>query len=104
MYDGKVIMKKLTSIIVVSVIILLPFSLFSADVETVILIKSMNDEKFIVKRGNGELWLLEAKTYCMWTWLKEGMPILAVFGYVTTTLVNPDNGDTCECWTEKQLR
>lgn len=89
-------------------IILLAISVLStstcqADVESVVLVKSINDENFIIQRHNGETWLLEAKTYCFWTWLKEGTVILANFGYATTILINPDDGQTCECYTEEQL-
>lgn len=89
--------------VIIPVIALFPLWVCSADVEKVILVKSINDEKFIIQRPNGELWLLEARTFCFWTWLKEGMVISANFGYLTTTLINPDDGETCNCRTEKQL-
>lgn len=97
-------MKVLIKVLVI-ILLLFPYKIpcVLGAVETVTLVKSINDETFIIERESGELWLLEAKTFCFWTWLKEGSQILAIFNYLTTKLINPDNGEICDCWTEEQL-
>ncbi len=72
-------------------------------IEQAWLIKDINDgEYIIIQRMNGEKWLLEAKTWCNWCWLKEGQMVYLKFGYVESLLIN-DDGETAEFWTEKEI-
>ena len=67
------------------------------------LIKDINNgEGALIQRSNGENWLLEAKTYCLWCFLKEETQVYLKFGYVDSILIS-DNGDYAEFWTEEML-
>lgn len=72
------------------------------ELEQVKLVSAVNDDTFIIRRPNGQLWLLKAKTYCFGLSLREGRAILADFGYVSTTLFIPGKRP-CRTWTEKEL-
>jgi len=72
------------------------------DLEEATIIKDFDGDKVIIERSNGERWLLEAKTWCSWSWRYEGKKVLLKFGYVTSKLIN-DEGDTCEFWTEDEI-
>lgn len=75
----------------------------SDDLEKVWLIKDINSgDNVIIKRRNGEQWLLEAKTWCSWCWRYEDRQVYLKFGYVTSKLIN-DDGDVTEFWTEEEL-
>lgn len=75
----------------------------SSDWETVTITADVdNGDAVIVRRRNGEEWLLEAKTWCSWSWRYEGRNVLLKFGYVSSTLVN-DDGDSCDFWTKDQV-
>ena len=71
--------------------------------ESAVVIKDYNGERVIIQRENGEVWLLESKTYCPWTWKYEGASISLIFGFTSSKLINSE-GDICEFWTEKQLK
>lgn len=67
-----------------------------------ILIKDFDGDKVIILRSNGEVWLLEAITWCRWSWRYEGEIVWIKFGYTTTKIMNED-GDICEFWTEEEI-
>jgi hypothetical protein len=70
--------------------------------EEATLVKDFDGDKVIIERVNGEKWILEAKTWCSWSWRYEGSKVLLKFGYVTSILIN-DDGDTCEFWTGEEI-
>ena len=74
----------------------------SGNIEQAIIIKDFDGDKVIVERANGEKWILEAKTWCSWSWRYESRKVLLKFGYVSSKLIN-DDGDVCEFWTEEEL-
>ncbi len=71
-------------------------------IEEATILKDFDGDKVLVQRANGEKWILEAKTWCRWSWRYEGKKVLLKFGYVTSILIN-DDGDTCEFWTEEEV-
>ncbi len=74
----------------------------SGQTEPVMLEKSYDEMKFVIRRLNGERWLLRAKTFCAILASYKGSIMEVEFGYVATTITVP-NGETCETWTEKKL-
>lgn len=70
--------------------------------EEATIIKDFDGDKVIIERTNGEKWILEAKTWCSWSWRYEGKKVLLKFGYVTSMLIN-DEGDSCEFWTGDEI-
>lgn len=72
------------------------------DLEEAIIIKDFDGDKVIIERANGEKWILEAKTWCSWSWRYEGRKVLLKFGYVSSKLIN-DEGNVCEFWTEEEI-
>jgi len=72
------------------------------DLEEAIIIKDFDGDKVIIERAYGEKWILEAKTWCSWSWRYEGRKVLLKFGYVSSKLIN-DEGDVCEFWTEQGI-
>ncbi|MGB9592405.1 MAG: 4-fold beta flower protein [Candidatus Kryptoniota bacterium] len=79
------------------------FLLFG-EAEPAMLLKDINngDKIIILRLNNEEAWLLEAKTWCRWSWKYEGEKIWIIFGHSKTTVINED-GDVCEFWTEKEI-
>jgi len=79
------------------------FLLFG-EAEPAILVKDINngDKIIILRLNNKDAWLLEAKTWCRWSWKYEDKKIWIKFGYIKTTVINED-GDVCEFWTEKEI-
>jgi hypothetical protein len=75
----------------------------SSEWETVTITADVdNGDAVIVRRRNGDEWLLEAKTWCSWSWRYEGRNVLLKFGYVSSILVN-DDGDSCDFWTKDEV-
>ena len=70
--------------------------------EEAIIIKDFDGDNVIIERANGEKWILEAKTWCSWSWRYEERKVLLKFGYVSSKLIN-DDGDVCEFWTEEEI-
>lgn len=70
--------------------------------EEAFVVKDFNGRKVLVQRASGEKWILEAKTWCIWSWRYEGRKVLLKFGYVSSKLINED-GDVCEFWTRESL-
>jgi len=74
----------------------------TGDLEEAIIVKDFDGDKVIIERANGEKWILEAKTWCSWSWRYEGRKVLLKFGYVSSELIN-DDGDVCKFWTEEEI-
>lgn len=56
-----------------------------------------------VVRQNDEVWIIEAKTYCIWTRNYVGRQVWLLWGPVEC-LVKNDNGEVCEFWTKERVR
>ena len=70
--------------------------------EPAILVKDFDGDKIIILRLNDEAWVLEAKTWCSWSWKYEGKIVWIKFSYTTTEVMN-DDGDISEFWTEREI-
>ena len=76
---------------------------FGGDVEEAVVLKASYLEDYvIVRRENGEVWLLESKSSCSWVENYEGKKVLLDFGYTSSTIYNLDL-DECSFYTEKEL-
>lgn len=72
------------------------------DLEEAVVVKDFDGDTVIIRRANGEYWVLRAKSWCRWLWKYEGKRVLLKFGYTTSKLIS-NEGDVCEFWTEEQL-
>lgn len=70
--------------------------------EAVVLKTSYLYDYVIVRRENGEVWLLESKSSCFWIENYERKKVLLDFGYTNSTIYNLDL-DECSFYTEKEL-
>ena len=70
--------------------------------EAVVLEDYAGGDRVMIERSNGEIWLLEARTRCSWTWMYEGKIVLLKFGRTSSRVVNGE-GEVCDFLTEKQI-
>jgi hypothetical protein len=56
-----------------------------------------------VGRSDGTVWVLQAKTTCLWCWRQVEEPVLLKFGFVSSVLISSD-AEVSQFWTEGQLR
>lgn len=76
-----------------------------ADWEEGVLVKDVDSGRLeIIQRHNGDRWLLEAQTFCLWCFMHEGEKVLINFGYVVTKIM-PISGDqqAASFWTKSAI-
>jgi len=57
----------------------------------------------IIERGNGEKWVVAAKTFCSWTMQYVGREVWLAWGPVQCSVKN-DLGDVCEFWVKERVQ
>lgn len=72
--------------------------------EVALLVKDIDYGKgVIIRRENGEVWYLKAKTYCLWAWRHKNKYVFLKFGRLSSILINED-GEVSEFWTKEMLK
>jgi len=71
--------------------------------EAVILEYYASGDRILIERSNGEIWLLEARPRCSWTWMYEGKIVLLKFSRTSSRVINGE-GEVCGFFIEKQIQ